>query len=86
MITTDNRGSMLSAAQSRQSAADHQHVGEKVRHALGMERHEIAGIRAGHFSGEWIVDKKMLKRGTRAANFCRTVFKTVLRWFQYPQD
>ena len=38
--------------QPGQPAADDQHVGEEVRHALGMERNEISGDGARH-NGIW---------------------------------
>ena len=34
--------------QSRQSAAKDQHVGEEVRHVLGMEGHQVTGSRGRH--------------------------------------
>ena len=34
--------------QTGQPAADHQHVGKEVRHALGMERDQVSRDRCGH--------------------------------------
>ena len=39
--------------QTGQPAADHQHVGKEVRHALGMERDQVSRDGRGHRTGNW---------------------------------
>ena len=50
---TDSDGRRPGRPQPGQSAADHQHVGEEMRHPFGIERHEVAGD--GH--GLWRMKK-----------------------------
>ena len=42
-------------AKARQAAADDQHVGEEMRHPLGMERNEVARRLEGHGSARGLV-------------------------------